>query len=150
MSDFDVRGMGSTCNRVIAGDFWASNVAVPKVKGRASRAQAKRLQEAVIGRVGWDLFAELVSAARASPEFRTEIVDKIRHGWWVIRNARACEGQTVIDATHDVLFSQYVLEAAGVSVDTLRRMTACMSSGCVCDRCDLATGARAAGPLQTA
>lgn len=146
MSDMTLPQHGFTTTRLVVGHFHASNVAVPQLVGRMSKSATLRMQRAIIERFGFENFTLLVAGLKAHPAHRPLLVDSMRNSWWTLRNAAQYEDkQCVVDAVEEILTIDLALQIAGVPRDTLERMAACMSNGCVCEGCDLANGARLVG-----
>lgn len=155
MSDWQKGGPGATVSRVVAGHFWADNVSVPGCGDETSRSPARldlaRRQLALVVRsLGRDVYDEVVIELRANAAFRQEMCRELRGWWWTIRNHRACGQERIDQAVFDIMVLDCTMQDAGVSLDAWQRINACMSEGCVCDRCDLWDGQRIAFPEDSA
>lgn len=147
MSDWQKGVPGATVSRVVAGHFWADNVSVPVVERTPAMLDLARRQHAlVVRRLGLDLYGEIVADFEANGRIRQEACRDLRGWWWTIRNHRACGQERIDDAVFNIMVLDCAMQDAGVSLDAWLRINACMSSGCVCDRCDLWDGQRIAVP----
>lgn len=134
--------LGATANRVVSCSFWAANVAVPLPSGLVSQQELECAHEAIVRSCGSERYAELVGILRSSGRARRVLWREQRGHWWVIRNHRACDPARVKEVVWQMFALDFLLQDAGVDVETVRRLNACASHGCVCDGCDLWDGER--------
>ena len=105
---------------------------------RFAQVKSSRLRDAL----GPVLFSELVSKVRGSASFRQELLGDMRRAAWWIRNARWSERLAPVAEVAFFWEALTLLGSSGALADDVLALAHCMLAGCVCDGCDLASGAR--------
>jgi hypothetical protein len=135
-------GMGYVVPRYTPTNAWAANVTIPRPRGVMTSELGARMRAALLDISGVDCYVSYVQSIASNPSFRQFLACEMRQCWWVLRNKGVCGPDRIHSAMVDLLFFDLCFRDARVDPDLLDRTAHCMSSGCVCDGCDLYNGNR--------